>query len=61
MSVQFEEMIFARQLSEIGPAKGPVVDRDYIREFAQAHVCSSSSTDQGRVKRLSIITSFTIA
>jgi alkanesulfonate monooxygenase len=37
MSVQFIGMISARKLSETHPPTGPVVDRDYIRKFAQAH------------------------
>lgn len=37
MSVQFIGMISARKLSEIHPAKTPVVDPGYIRQFAQAH------------------------
>ena len=37
MSLQFIGMISARKLSETHPAKPPVVDRDYIRQFAQAH------------------------
>jgi alkanesulfonate monooxygenase len=37
MSVQFIGMISGRKISEIHPPSGPVVDRDYIRRFAQAH------------------------
>jgi alkanesulfonate monooxygenase len=37
MSVQFIGMISARKVSEIHPAKAPVVDPVYIRKFAQAH------------------------
>lgn len=37
MSVLFIGMISARKLSEIHPAKPPVVDSEYIRQFAQAH------------------------
>lgn len=37
MSVQFIGMISARKLSEIHLPTGPVVDRDYIRRFTQAH------------------------
>jgi alkanesulfonate monooxygenase len=35
--VQFIGMISARKSSEIHPPKSPVVDRDYIRRFTQAH------------------------
>lgn len=37
MSVQFIGMISARKISEIHAPTGPVVDRDYIRRFTQAH------------------------
>jgi alkanesulfonate monooxygenase len=37
MSVEFIGMISARRISEIHPAQGPAVDRDYVRRFAQAH------------------------
>src|SRR6202453_3859942 len=37
MSVQFIGMISARKISEIHPPSGPVVDREYIRSFTQAH------------------------
>ncbi|MFL5279703.1 MAG: LLM class flavin-dependent oxidoreductase [Rhodopila sp.] len=36
MSVEFIGMIHHRQASEIHPAQGPIVDRNYIRDFAQA-------------------------
>ncbi|MFT3801820.1 MAG: LLM class flavin-dependent oxidoreductase [Burkholderiaceae bacterium] len=37
MSVEFIGMIQSQKQSEIHPAEGPVVDRDYTRAFAQAH------------------------
>ncbi|MFT4191323.1 MAG: LLM class flavin-dependent oxidoreductase [Comamonas sp.] len=37
MSVQFIGMIQSRKVSEIHPAQGPAVDRDYVKAFAQAH------------------------
>lgn len=37
MSVQFIGMIQSQQVSEIHPPRGPVIDRGYVREFAQAH------------------------
>lgn len=37
MSVEFIGMIQSRKVSEIHPAQGPAVDRDYVRAFAQAH------------------------
>jgi len=37
MSVEFIGMISTRRASEIHPPKGPVIDRDYTRAFAQAH------------------------
>jgi alkanesulfonate monooxygenase len=37
MGVDFIGMISSRQQSETHPARAPVVDRDYIRRFAQAH------------------------
>lgn len=37
MSVQFVGMVSARKSSEIHPPKGPAIDPDYIRRFAQAH------------------------
>jgi alkanesulfonate monooxygenase len=37
MPVDFIGMISSRHQSETHPAKAPVVDRDYIRRFAQAH------------------------
>jgi alkanesulfonate monooxygenase len=37
MSIQFIGMISARKISEIHPPTAPVVDRDYIRRFTQAH------------------------
>jgi len=36
-SVEFIGMISARKISEIHPPTAPVVDRDYIRSFTQAH------------------------
>ena len=37
MSVQFIGMIATRKASEIHAPEGPVIDRDYVRDFAQAH------------------------
>jgi alkanesulfonate monooxygenase len=37
MSVEFIGMIQSQKVSEIHPAGGPAVDRDYVRAFAQAH------------------------
>ena len=37
MSVEFIGMIQSQKQSEIHPPSGPVVDRDYVRAFAQAH------------------------
>ncbi|MGO4157075.1 LLM class flavin-dependent oxidoreductase [Cupriavidus sp. YAF13] len=37
MSVEIIGMIQSQKQSEIHPASGPVVDRDYVRAFAQAH------------------------
>ncbi|MDE1172633.1 MAG: LLM class flavin-dependent oxidoreductase [Parvibaculaceae bacterium] len=37
MSVEFIGMISTRAMSEIHPPKGPAIDRDYLRAFAQAH------------------------
>jgi alkanesulfonate monooxygenase len=37
MGVDFIGMISSRHQSETNPARAPVVDRDYIRRFAQAH------------------------
>ena len=37
MSVEFIGMIATRKASEIHAAQGPVIDRDYVRQFAQAH------------------------
>ncbi|SHF02534.1 alkanesulfonate monooxygenase [Lampropedia hyalina DSM 16112] len=37
MSVQIVGMIQSQKQSEIWPASGPAVDRDYVRDFAQAH------------------------
>ncbi|HEY0201124.1 MAG TPA: LLM class flavin-dependent oxidoreductase [Burkholderiaceae bacterium] len=35
--VQIIGMIQSRKVSEIHPASGPAIDRDYVRAFAQAH------------------------
>ena len=35
--VEFIGMIQGQKVSEIHPAKGPALDRDYVRAFAQAH------------------------
>ncbi len=40
MSVEFIGMIATRKASEIHTPQGPVIDRDYIRAFAQAHEAS---------------------
>lgn len=37
MSIEFIGMIQTQKVSEIHPAVGPAIDRDYVREFAQAH------------------------
>jgi alkanesulfonate monooxygenase len=37
MSVEFIGMIATRKASEIHAPEGPVIDRDYVRDFAQAH------------------------
>ncbi|GGF44643.1 alkanesulfonate monooxygenase [Aliidongia dinghuensis] len=37
MSVEFIGMIATRKASEIHPAEGPIIDRDYVRRFAEAH------------------------
>jgi len=37
MSVEFIGLIATRKASEIHPAEGPAIDRDYVRRFAQAH------------------------
>ncbi|WP_020201930.1 MULTISPECIES: LLM class flavin-dependent oxidoreductase [Cupriavidus] len=37
MSVEIIGMIQTQKQSEIHPASGPAVDRDYVRAFAQAH------------------------
>ncbi|KHK49676.1 alkanesulfonate monooxygenase [Ralstonia sp. A12] len=37
MSVDFIGMIQSQKQSEIHPPSGPVIDRDYVRAFAQAH------------------------
>src|SRR5438105_15313003 len=37
MSVEFIGMIQSQKQSEIHPPAGPVIDRDYVRAFAQAH------------------------
>jgi alkanesulfonate monooxygenase len=37
MSIEFIGMIQSQKVSEIHPAKGPAIDRDYLRAFAQAH------------------------
>ena len=37
MSVELIGMIATRKASEIHAAQGPVIDRDYVRQFAQAH------------------------
>ena len=37
MSVDIIGMIQSQKQSEIHPPDGPVIDRDYVRAFAQAH------------------------
>lgn len=37
MSIEFIGMIQTQKVSEIHPAQGPAIDRDYVRAFAQAH------------------------
>ncbi len=37
MSIEFVGMIQSQKVSEIHPPHGPVVDRDYVKAFAQAH------------------------
>lgn len=37
MSVDFFGMIYTQKQSEIHPAEGSPIDRDYVRDFAQAH------------------------
>ena len=37
MPVEFIGMIQTRDQSESRPARGPVIDRDYLRRFARAH------------------------
>src|SRR5258708_40000295 len=37
MSIDFIGMIATQRASEIHPAQGPAIDRDYVRRFAQAH------------------------
>ena len=37
MSIEFIGMIQAQKVSEIHAADGPAIDRDYVRDFAQAH------------------------
>jgi alkanesulfonate monooxygenase len=37
MGVEFIGMIGTQPASEIHPPKGPAIDRDYVRRFAQAH------------------------
>jgi alkanesulfonate monooxygenase len=37
MSVEFIGMIGTQAASEIHPPRGPVIDIDYVRRFAQAH------------------------
>ena len=37
MSVEFIGMIATRKASEIHAPEGPIIDRDYVRDFAQAH------------------------
>src|SRR5450830_773572 len=37
MSVQFIGMIQPHEVSETFPRRGPVIDRDFVRVFAQAH------------------------
>ncbi|WP_037068065.1 LLM class flavin-dependent oxidoreductase [Pseudonocardia acaciae] len=56
MSVEFIGMIGTRHVSEIHPAAGPVIDREFVRRFTRAHedagfdrvlVGYSSSTPDG--------------
>ena len=35
--IEFIGMIQGRKVSEIHPASGPAINRDYVRAFAQAH------------------------
>ncbi|MDM0014676.1 LLM class flavin-dependent oxidoreductase [Variovorax sp. J22P168] len=35
--IEFIGMIQGQKVSEIHPARGPAIDRDYVRAFAQAH------------------------
>lgn len=35
--IEFIGMIQSQKVSEIHPAQGPAIDRDYVRAFAQAH------------------------
>ena len=37
MSVEFIGMIGTQAASEIHPPRGPAIDIDYVRSFAQAH------------------------
>ena len=37
MSVEFIGMIGTQPASEIHPPRGPAIDVDYVRQFAQAH------------------------
>ncbi|MGA2549089.1 MAG: LLM class flavin-dependent oxidoreductase [Burkholderiaceae bacterium] len=37
MSIEFIGMIQSQKVSEILPAEGPAIDRDYVRAFAKAH------------------------
>jgi alkanesulfonate monooxygenase len=37
MSIEFIGMIQSQKVSETIPAQGPAIDRDYVRDFAQAH------------------------
>ena len=37
MAIEFIGMIQGQKVSEIHPAQGPAIDRDYVRAFAQAH------------------------
>src|ERR1700678_2995760 len=40
MDVEFIGMIATREYSEIHSPRGPAIDLDYVRRFAQAHECS---------------------
>jgi alkanesulfonate monooxygenase len=40
MDVEFIGMIATREYSEIHPPRGPAIDLDYVRRFAQAHEAS---------------------